>query len=440
VTVTSSVSSTTAAVDAFTINSVASCATSTYSAAKSNFAIVGVFETENDIGVGTAWVTRFDNIDTPDGEIVANGGTGYIRASLKNEYGDNLSAKPIVVSTNNSACWVAVENTDGTTGGGVTTAPAATTAVATETGSDLTIAVKQATSGTPVNCTVTATWNGITVGTKTFKLQGLASTVTVSDVTVGEVGGGFGYYRATIKDALGNLLPGYALATSDATQTNNAASLQVVSAATAASVNTGTSTVASSGAKYGVTPAVASGGAAKYTCTAKGGSAKITVRALVSGITYVTSAPFDVYCGGTTLNTWSMSFDKATYSPGEIATLTITGKDADGLLMHSLESLGALTQSFGGMTFVTTPTSADLFNSAAGAKSYTLSVGTTEGAFVGTMALTTAATDSKAKTIQYTIKSSTASVSNADVLKSIVALIASINKQIQALQKLILKR
>ena len=36
--------------------------------------------------------------------------------------------------------------------------------------------------------------------------------------------------------------------------------------------------------------------------------------------------------------------------------------------------------------------------------------------------------------------SGTPGVSNADVLKSIVALIASINKQIQALQKLILKR
>ena len=135
-----------------------------------------------------------------------------------------------------------------------------------------------------------------------------------------------------------------------------------------------------------------------------------------------------------------MSFDKASYSPGEIATLTITGKDADGLLMSSTSTLGTLTQAFGGMTFVTTPTSADTFSSAAGAKSYQLSVGTTEGAFVGTLALTTAATDSKAKTIQYTIKSSTATVSNADVLKSIVALIASINKQIQALQKLILQR
>jgi hypothetical protein len=440
VTVTISPTSVTAAVDSFTVNSVTSCATSTYSAAQSNFGIVGIFETDNDIGAGTSWVTRFDNVDTTDGDIVANGGTGYIRASLKNEYGDNLSSKPIVVSTNNSACWVAVENTDGT--GGVATAPAATTAVTTQTGSDLTIAVAQATVGTPANCTVTATWNGITVGTKTFKLQGLASSITVSDVTVGEVGG-YGYYRATVKDALGNLLPNYAIAAGSATETNNAAALQVVSS-TGRAVNTGTSTDASTGAKYGVTAAVTasnlSASTARYTCTAKGGAAKITVRALQSGVTYVTSAPFDVYCGGTTLNTWSMSFDKATYSPGEIATLTIIGKDADGLLMHSLESLGTLTQSFGGMTFVTTPTSADLFNSAAGAKSYQLSVGTTEGAFVGTMALTTAATDSTAKTIQYTIKSSTATVTNADVLKSIVSLIASINKQIQALQKLILRR
>jgi hypothetical protein len=38
------------------------------------------------------------------------------------------------------------------------------------------------------------------------------------------------------------------------------------------------------------------------------------------------------------------------------------------------------------------------------------------------------------------VVAATTAVSNADVLKSIVALIASINKQIQALQKLILKR
>jgi hypothetical protein len=91
------------------------------------------------------------------------------------------------------------------------------------------------------------------------------------------------------------------------------------------------------------------------------------------------------------------------------------------------------------MTAITAPTNGDLFTSGAGTKTYKFSVGTTEGAFVGTFKLT-GATDTAAKTVQYKIASSTATVSNADVLKSIVALIASINKQIQALQKLILKR
>ena len=40
----------------------------------------------------------------------------------------------------------------------------------------------------------------------------------------------------------------------------------------------------------------------------------------------------------------------------------------------------------------------------------------------------------------YKISTGGDTTTNADVLKSIVALIASINKQIQALQKLILKR
>ena len=431
VTVTTSATSTSAAVDSFTINSVASCASSTFNAAESNVTVATLAETDTDDAAGEVWVSRFNGADTTDGNIVANAGTGYMRAQLNNEYGDNLSAKAIVASTDSASCLVAVEASDTTAG--AATAPAATTAVMTGTGEDLTVAVKQATAGTAVNCTVTLSWNGITVGTKTFKLQGAPATVTVSDVTVGEISG-FGYYRATVKDALGNLLPSIGISASS-TETNNAAAVTIVSSA-ARSSTTGS---------LGVTPAltatnIGNGTAAAYTCTSKGGAARITVRALQSGVTYVTSAPFAVYCGGTTLDTWSMSLDKASYSPGEIATLTITGKDADGLLMHSLEALGALTQSFGGLTFVTTPTSADLFNSAAGAKTYQLSVGTTEGAFVGTMALTTAATDSSAKTIQYTVKSSTATVTNADVLKSIVSLIASINKQIRALQKLILKR
>ncbi|MFM2180226.1 MAG: hypothetical protein RL192_388, partial [Actinomycetota bacterium] len=51
----------------------------------------------------------------------------------------------------------------------------------------------------------------------------------------------------------------------------------------------------------------------------------------------------------------------------------------------------------------------------------------------------TGTTDTSAKTIQYKVAGS-AGVTNADVLKAIVSLIASINKQIAALQKALLKR
>jgi hypothetical protein len=60
--------------------------------------------------------------------------------------------------------------------------------------------------------------------------------------------------------------------------------------------------------------------------------------------------------------------------------------------------------------------------------------------YVGTTVVSGAAAGVEKVTQTVTFGGGTAAVSNADVLKSIVALIASINKQIQALQKLILKR
>jgi hypothetical protein len=81
-----------------------------------------------------------------------------------------------------------------------------------------------------------------------------------------------------------------------------------------------------------------------------------------------------------------------------------------------------------------------------GTKTYTYTVGTTSGMTAGTYTsiidfttLTLAGTAVKA-TPTYRLTTGGDTTTNADVLKSIVALIASINKQIQALQKLILKR
>jgi hypothetical protein len=75
-------------------------------------------------------------------------------------------------------------------------------------------------------------------------------------------------------------------------------------------------------------------------------------------------------------------------------------------------------------------------------------VGSTTGSFVAVVvppaSLVTAATAAGASqanlSVAYTIASGTTSVTNEQVLASIVSLIASINKQIVALQKLILQR
>ena len=153
----------------------------------------------------------------------------------------------------------------------------------------------------------------------------------------------------------------------------------------------------------------------------------------------VASAPFTVTCGGA-LDTWTISLDKASYNTGDIGTLTVTGKDANGAMVTDITTLTGITGNVtigGGATFVTTPVNADTFTK--GVKTYKFLVGNTEGSYAGSVTIT-GATDITAKTVQYKVASGTATVSNADVLKSIVALIASINKQIQALQKLILKR
>jgi hypothetical protein len=84
------------------------------------------------------------------------------------------------------------------------------------------------------------------------------------------------------------------------------------------------------------------------------------------------------------------------------------------------------------MTPTAQPYMADTFN-AAGVKTYTFSVGSTEGKY--NMAVNLGYTGNAAIAIPYEIKASSSAVSNAEVLAAIVKLIASINKQIRALQK-----
>ena len=433
--VTYAISSTTSVLDQLTINVVAKCASDAFSLGDSYYTIVTAAEAANG-----AWSSTVVNSDAA---TVANASKGYVRVELNDVYGANLATAGALISTVTGPCLVGLTNFYGTLAAG-----SGKTAVMSTQAEAAVVTIEQETAGVGGSCVASTTWNGTLVGSKTFTMQGAPATVTVSDVTVG-LAGSNGYYRVTVADAAGNLLPSKVIS-ADNTETNNAAALASGIIATVQN-NTLAATSSTAGSGYGKTSGVTAGnliaattdatGITRFGCvTGKAGTAKLTVRTPIdtAATGYVTSAPFTVACGGT-LSKWSISLDKATYTPGEIATLTVSGTDSLGAPVHSLQALTGVVQAFGGMEPVTTPAATDLFNSGAGTKTYQYKVGTDEGAFVGTFTLT-GSTDTSAKTVQYKIASATPGVTNADVLKSIVSLIASINKQIQALQKLILAR
>jgi hypothetical protein len=148
------------------------------------------------------------------------------------------------------------------------------------------------------------------------------------------------------------------------------------------------------------------------------------------------SPKLKVYCVGAAY-TFSAALDKAVYAPGEIATLTITAKDSSGNPADDSSTLGATGEevSIAGaqLTAVTAPSNVDTFTS--GTKTYQYIVGSTDGNYV--LAVNVPNVDSTAPVaIKYSVKTpSSGAVSNAEVLAAIVKLIASINKQIRALQK-----
>jgi len=436
-------SSTGTLVDVLTIYSVAVCGGGVFSAANSNVIITSDDGTQND---GEDYATdqaAFNGVDRAVETIQNYDEAAYISAVLLDEYDAGLDAGALVV-TSTAGCNVGVQLIDNAVANPATDKNVDT--LVTEDG-DSEFAVKvaptTAAAGTPTKCTVTMTFDGTEVAKKVVTFRGAPTQVLVDKVTVGQKDG-HGAYRVTVKDSAGNLLGGIAISNSS-TEANNLASATVVDDASSVVISTlNDETESTYGTTLYTTAALGAGTTASYSCTSKGGAAKITVRALVSALTYVTSAPFDVLCGGTAVDTWSMSLDKATYAPGEIATLTISAKDDKGLPVGTLVQVNdgdAIAQAFGGMEFVTAPAGTDFFTSGIGTKTYQLKVGTDEGAFVGTLKLSAAGTDDSAKTIQYKIVApATGAVSNAEVLAAIVKLIASINKQIRALQKSLKKK
>ncbi len=155
-------------------------------------------------------------------------------------------------------------------------------------------------------------------------------------------------------------------------------------------------------------------------------------------LSVIYSNEFDARCGQG-VNKYTATMDKASYLPGEIATLTVSATDISGAKVHDAATLGTgVAISAGGLTLIGTAASTDTFTN--GAKTYKFTVGNNTGSYNAVVDLPAYVSTDSAKVVSYKVAPSSAEVSNAEVLKAIVALIAQINKQIAALQKLLLKK
>jgi hypothetical protein len=369
---------------------------------------------------------------------VSNNNAWYINFDLDDAYDVSLGSGNIVASATNGGIL--------SLGTSTATSAAGTNSTTVEYGSSQarSVRVDQPTAGAPLTTTVTISFNGTVVCTKTVTIRGEVASLEVTDLLTGDLSsanassnwgdrdatgrmGALGYFVA--KDSAGNIVD------QDDTGTVAIDSATITTLITGATLVLGTSNSTSTGAYQGTVA---------WTCGAVASSASLKIKFTntTSG-TVVSSPAFTARCADNPY-TYTASYDKASYVQGELAKLTVQFKDSKGNNANSLPA-GTSTITAPMFTLVTATGSASAHSKADGTVVYTFAVGLptgiTDGTYTSTVdfsALTAVA--ATVATPTYKVGTGVAAVSNADVLKSIVALIASINKQIQALQKLILKR
>ena len=369
---------------------------------------------------------------------VSNNGSWFINFDLDDAYDVSLGSGNIVASATNGGIL--------SLGTSTATSSAGTNSTTVEYGSSQlrSVRVDQPTAGAPLTTTVTISFNGTVVCTKTVTIRGEVASLEVTDLLTGDLSsanasadwgnrdatarmGALGYFVA--KDSAGNIVD------QDDTGLVAIDSATLTTLITGATLVLGTSNSTSTGAYQGTVA---------WTCGAVASSASLKIKFTntTSG-TVVSSPAFTARCADNPY-TYTASYDKASYVQGELAKLTVQFKDSKGNNANSLPA-GTSTITAPMFTFVTATGSASAYSKADGTVVYTFAVGLptgiTDGTYTSTVdfsALTAVA--ATVATPTYKVGTGVAAVSNADVLKSIVALIASINKQIQALQKLILKR
>jgi len=379
--------------------------------------------------------------------IFKNGDAAYINFDLNDAYGSDLDAGNITVTSTGGAL-VNVVN-----GSASILAGTSTTDILSSDGTGDSVRVDQGTAGAPVTTTITISYNATVVCTKTITIRGSVAKLTVGNIgtqklavstTTGVAQWMYqkiglwqaGLFTVVATDSAGNVVDTNATIGTYAAATGSTSTL-----IPAIAVNTTSSTSNAS--------STSSNNFGGYSCGATAGEAdvKITFTEL-STAKVTTSDAFKVRCAGAA-STYTVSLDKAAYNQGEIAKATVRFIDSKGFKAENTTAMGANSWVLPYMTAVDSTIASGVGAStlavtdANGEVVYTFAVGTATAAVAGTytgLVSYSVPALGVAGTPTYKLSTGGDTTTNADVLKSIVALIASINKQIQALQKLILQR
>jgi hypothetical protein len=371
----------------------------------------------------------------------------YLNVQLNDAYGNDItSATGALTATVTEGAYVTwgAASTCGTPDAPSAANATFTTAVSNVCPNSVNLLIKQKTVGAGWNGTVTVTYNGVTIATKSGKITGAPASVLVSPYKINRPNStANATWLFYVKDVAGNELT--------PTATNVVLSSSSDKSVISAAVGAVDSDASADADTYGV---------GTSTCL-KAGSSKVVMEITTNG-NVVKSNEMTILCGGLAYS-YTAALDKASYVQGEIATMTVTFKDAAGNLANSLQAVDTCSGtpssspvtdavisapmmspvgSASLYTYSTTTSTCGIYVGSAGTKKYTFTVGTatglTEGAYNAVVSFPTI---DVATSVAYKVSTGAATgVSNADVLKAIVSLIASINKQIAALQKALLKR
>jgi len=394
-----------------TVTPVLSGTVNTFSASKSYFSVEASGQAASDNVDATITASSASTATYP-ASTVANPNAGYFGYAVYDSNGSALSS-PVVVATATGGCLVKAA---GTAAGSMSTDYS--------TSASSWFRIDRPTANAPASCTVSIAVNGTTAATRTFTFLGQVASIKITasgivKASSSATNASIFYYDA--KDSAGNSLDG------------------ITVSADSSYYNGGLTSVLAAGVSAPFGSATVDNSLSTITCVTKG-SYKMKLKATDAGGSTVYSDEFTITCAGSPVN-YKAALDKSSYVPGDIATVTITATDSAGKATYDAATAGSGASIAGSnLTAVTAPTAADTFTS--GVLKYKFVVGSTEGSYqlvVDLPAYDSTTYNQAAVTLPYTIKASSASVTNAEVLAAIVKLIASINKQIAALQKALKK-